>query len=1391
MSQHNTYQVELTQSQMLMWAGQKLNPDAPMYNMILVFHLDGKIQVDAFQASFRKLVYQSDTLRTVFIEKDGSPEQFVFNKMDVHPEYIDISSELDREGCLKEIIQKRSQRVFDLSACLFDHALIKQSENEYYWYFNQHHLITDVWGVSVLARNMASLYQNEIGRGDIAEHSIPAFRDFIMEENSGKTNQEFETTRQFWKDKIIKFPRDLILYGQKQIKRTTRSERISLDLGDARSQKIRELSMEKEIRDFSQHLGIFNIFGTVLFTFLNRVSGQSNIVIGTPAHNRTTPKYKETPGVFIEFFPFHIELEEDECFDSLYNKIRLESHLLLRNTNPGLSTPELNKTFNVVLNYIHTTFENFAGIPMQSEWVHPEHCDPAHHLRLHVQDFQSGGPIRLHFDLNNAIYPEEIRGDIPGHFLKILDAFISDREQQIYQGGLLSDNEIEVWNKSFMASSSFDFKYESFVERFEQQVSLTPNANAIHFKGEVLQYQFLNQKVNQLAHFLIQKTIHPGSKVCVYMKRSPDVLISILAVLKCGATYIPIPSDYPDRRIQHILDDTNADLLLTHRKVKSQLPSLSMRIFIEEVLDDIKLYPTQNIGMQLSPESIAYIMYTSGSTGKPKGVMISNRSLSFYLQSAENYYIKGSAPIAPFFTSIGFDLTVTSLFLPLICGGEVHIYEEDESAPDLSLLRVIAEDAVNFIKLTPSHLKLIKGRELSDSSIRTMLVGGEDFQFELAKNTQNSFPPDLEIYNEYGPTEGTVGCIVHRFDASDDVGESVPIGRPLPQVRAYILDSKMNPVPHGVLGQLYISGPGLATGYWNARNNTSASFVNDPYVEGSMMYQTGDLARVNMKGQIEFKGREDNQVKVGGIRVELGEIEKLMGTFPGIEDCLADIFHTAGEREKEGIIHCIQCGLPSNYPTSDFNSEGVCALCQSFEGYQQKVQKYFKGMDELKSILGDGATKNGGEYDCMMLLSGGKDSSYALARLAELGLKVLAFTLDNGYISEQAKENIRRVVDDLGVDHVFGETPFMNEIFVDSLRRHSNVCNGCFKTIYTLSIQIALEKNIPFIVTGLSRGQFFETRLTEELFWHDNVNFEDIDQTILEARKAYHQVDDAVRKCLDVSIFENDNVFDKVRFVDFYRYCDVPLQEMYAYLDEKIPWIRPTDTGRSTNCLINQVGIYVHKKEVGYNNYAFPYSWDVRTGHKTREAALEEINEVVHEDEVLKIMDEIGYTEEKNSKDEGHNLVLYYVSPQPISQAELRNHAAHNMPAYMAPAYYMHLESIPLSSNGKVDREALYQMKGLRSVKDVEYLAPQTEMQTMIAATWSEVMQISEIGINDNFLHLGGSSLLAIRIISRINEMLELDIPVNRIFEYPTIATLSECIEVLITTLLEEFSDDE
>jgi len=362
---------------------------------------------------------------------------------------------------------------------------------------------------------------------------------------------------------------------------------------------------------------------------------------------------------------------------------------------------------------------------------------------------------------------------------------------------------------------------------------------------------------------------------------------------------------------------------------------------------------------------------------------------------------------------------------------------------------------------------------------------------------------------------------------------------------------------------------------------------------------------------------------------------------------------------------------------------------------------------------------------------------------------------------------------------------------VDSLQRFCNVCDGCFKTIYTLSIKLALEKKIPYIVTGLSRGQFFETRLTEELFLKDHVDIDAIDETILQARKAYHRADDAIKRLLDTSMFENDEIFEKVQFVDFYRFTDVSLAEMLDYLDNRLPWVRPTDTGRSTNCLINQAGIYVHKKERGYSNYAFPYSWDVRVGHKTRDASLDEINEEIDETEVQRILQEIGYTQaQADIPDEDYYLMAYYVADETIERGALQQYLAERLPAYMIPSQMVVMEAFPLTPNGKIDRAALPSPDTIPATRVADYAAPENEIEEILVHIWEEVLHLEQVGIQDNFIELGGNSLAAIRVMARINEALELELPLNRIFESPTIAELAAHIEAIIVKMLDAMGEE-
>ncbi|MEE9372220.1 MAG: amino acid adenylation domain-containing protein [Saprospiraceae bacterium] len=1381
----------LTQTQLLIWMGQKLNPESPLYNMILTFEMNSPIDIPHFQTAFQSLINKCDALRTIFIESDGQPIQKVLPSLIYELELLDWSEKIDTIFLYQQWKDKRIQKNLELSKILFDSVLIKFSEKRYIWYFNQHHLITDAWAVSILYKTMSDLYKKTKSGEPLQIVTFPSYQNYIDFEKNNQEDTTLYKIKSYWKDKLKKLPTNPRLYSYNGPNFNTDSKRISLNIGIDRSTKLRALAQHKDIRSLTLHMSLFNIFATILFAYIYRISGQLKLAVGTPSHNRATKAFKETPGVFIEVLPLMIEIEEDDSFITLFNRVRSEIHEFLKHAQPGTSNAELSRSYNVVLNYIHSSFSTFDDFPTKSEWVHPGHCDPRHHLRLQIHDFDDSGNIQLSFDLNCDVFSDFQCESVPIHFMNLIDAFISDATQPLKKPSIISELEYQQLAININQNGTRLKKEQSILDLFELGVEASPDDTALVYNETRISYQLLNKRSNQLAQLLIRRGVLSGHRVAVYLRRSPECIISILGIMKAKAAFILISRNNPVKRVNYILENSKASLLITDKKESDpslgdiKIPVLRLDSEMELINQVEEIEPSYPVDLR----SLAYIMYTSGSTGLPKGVMISHRALINYILFASKKYVSLQKPVFPLFTMIDFDLTITSIFVPLVTGGHLVIYKESKSATDFSLLKVIEDNSVDVIKLTPSHLNLLKGKSLKNSRIKTMIVGGEAFKSELANEVQSIFHSNLTIFNEYGPTEATVGCVVHKINPKSLSSKSVPIGRPIPNMQVYVLDDYRNLVPKGVIGELYVSGLGLADGYINNPKFNSSNFVPHPFEPDRKAYKTGDLVRFNHSGNLEFLERKDRQVQMGGIRIELGEIESTLSLHPDIKECVVVYRENKKNVINQKTKHCSSCGLSSNYPQAELDEFDVCQMCRSFDNYRQKTKKYFKTLDDLQAVLRSNKAKIQTTYDCIMLLSGGKDSTYALAKLVDMNLEVLAFTLDNGYISKQAKDNIRRVVKDLGVDHVFGQTPAMNAIFTDSLQRYSNVCNGCFKTLYTLSTKLALEKNIPYIVTGLSRGQFFETRLTEELFWKENVDIDHINKTILSARKAYHRTDDAVCQHLDVSMFEDDQTFEQVRYLDFYRYCDVSLSDLMAYLDNNLPWIRPSDTGRSTNCLINQVGIYVHKKKYGYSNYTFPYSWDVRLGHKTREAALDEINEEIDEPYVKKIMLEIGYHEPKNVPDEEKQLVVYYTAPNKISTSKLRKYMISRLPEYLAPSKYVHMLSLPLSTHGKLDLHALPNPDASLPDTIESNIPPGSEIEVMLVTIWQEVMQIQPIGINNKFLELGGNSLTAIRLITRINTAFDLDLSVSCIFDMPTISKLGKHIEQTILTMLDEIKE--
>jgi amino acid adenylation domain-containing protein len=1360
-----------------MWLGQELDPDVPLYNMIQTFQFDGPIETDAFAKAWQAVVDRSDALRTTINVADGVPFGVVRDQRTAEVEIIDLRGDDEPEIAAERWMEERKVITLDLSEQLWDTALILLDDTRSIWYLCQHHLISDGQSFAVVYQRVAEYYQLALDDRLVDAPELPAYADYLDYERELKSTAGWAKAADYWRARAAAPPDPISLYGQSSSGRSARTDRLVFDIGAERSAKVREIAAAPEFESLSEELSLFTIWATLLFTALHRITGQTELRIGTPFLARPTPAFRETIGLFIEIGALDVAVIDEETFPTLGRRVQREVIQGLRHAKAGTSSADLNRSYDILLNSVTSRFEPFAGIPVTTDWLHTGYGDRDHIVRLQVSDFDSSGAFRLHFDVNAEDIDEVRRGWLLEQFEQVLDHFLDEYSMPIGGFDLLSSPDRTHQIDDFNDTDADYPRDVTVVDLFEQQVVATPDATAVQDRERELSYAELDAEANRIARLLRQHGVRDGATVAICAPRSIHAVTAIMGVLKAGGAFVPVDPTYPAVRRQLMIDDADPVVVLTVGSDVAEAGGTAGRIVVDledrSPNADDRPADTAAISLDRRPGGIAYMIYTSGSTGRPKGTMLSHQGLVNYLWWAKEQYQDGEVLDFPLYSSLAFDLTITSLFVPLISGGRVVVYEGSGHGDGLEILDVFEDDVVDIVKLTPAHLGLLREHGINSRRIRRLIVGGENFRTELARDINELFDHDVVIFNEYGPTEAVVGCMIHRYDPATDNGPSVPIGRPAANSRIHVLDSYDQPVPPGVVGEIVISSDGVALGYRGQPELTAARFGDDPTRAGARWYRTGDLARWGADRRLEFLGRDDDQVKIRGARIELGDVETALLSHPDIEAAVVDV--VVFEDVLSGAVeHCVVCGLPSNYPGSDFDADGECGDCRAYSRHREEVDRYFRTPEELHSVLDAVAGRADGQrYDCVVLVSGGKDSTYMLYQLVrEFGVRPLVFTLDNGYIADAALENVRAACADLGVDLHVGSTPHMNEIFVDSLERHANVCDGCYKTIYTLSINLAHDHGVGTIITGLARGQLFETRLADT-FAIREFDPDTIDAWILEARKAYHHIDDAVHRLLDTDLFADEEIFDEVGIVDYYRYVDVDLDEVYRYLQTETTWTRPVDTGRSTNCLINDVGIHVHSSTRGYHNYALPYSWDVRLGHKRREAAMDELDDDLDVERVRHILGEIRFEQPVHDLGSEKRLAAYYVASVELTPSDLRAHVEASLPDFMVPSYLVPLEALPLTVNGKVDRAALPDPGHARPALDSVFVAPRTEQERLLAEVWIEVFRLPEIGVHDNFFDLGGDSIMSIQIVAECRRR-GIAISPRDIFANQTVAELAE-----------------
>ncbi|PYP84773.1 MAG: non-ribosomal peptide synthetase, partial [Candidatus Angelobacter sp. Gp1-AA117] len=886
----------LSYSQQRMWMLEQISPGSSAYHIPLAISLRGELNIPALEQNFGEVIRRHEVLRTSFAVQNGEPVQLISAPAAYTLPVVDLSGLCpeEQEGAIRRIAAENATRSFDLAnGRLFRAVLLRQSATEHAGLCTMHHIVSDGWSRGVLISELSSLYQ-QFSRGEpslLPELAIQ-YGDFAVWQKKWMDARALEAEMGYWKKQLNGVPAVLALPldRPRPAAQTFNGAREVIIVPENVSEALVALGRKSGMTPFMILLAAFKIL-------MYRYTGQADLVVGTSIAGRNRTEIEGLIGFFVNMLALRTNISGDPTLVQYLQQMRettleaflrqdLPFELLVEALQPqrDLSyTPIFQVVFS--LQNVPVSEMSLSGLTLGFPEI--EETAAKYDLLLDMREVGSGFAGVLEY--NTDLFDTATAHRIATHYQQLLKSIASAPAQRISEMPLLTEAErhemLVDWNQS---RSEYPAQH-CIHELFEAVVRNAPQEIAVSSGNEVLNYDQLNRRANQLAHYLLKIGSRPGSLVGICMKHSPVEIVALLAVLKAGAAYIALDPDHPVQRSAAILSRCGAHVVLTEPVLANSLRSTgAVTISLEREWPRISSESEENPVSSAAPQDLAYVIYTSGSTGEPKGVAITHKCLVNYIWWAKSIYLRDEKLAFPLYSSLAFDLTVTSIYTALISGNKLIIYGQHQD--ELPLTRIFLENEAGVLKLTPSHLLLVRDWDNRRSSIKKLIVGGEAFTTRLALEVYDSFGGNVEIYNEYGPTEATVGCMIYKFDPACDRA-FVPIGRAAANAQIYVLDAALNPVPQNVTGELYIAGDGLARGYLGQPELTAERFLDNPFTAGQKMYKTGDLAKWLPGGILEFLGRADGQVKLSGFRIELGEIEVVLGKHPEVRDVLAAVWN--------------------------------------------------------------------------------------------------------------------------------------------------------------------------------------------------------------------------------------------------------------------------------------------------------------------------------------------------------------------------------------------------------------------------------------------------------------------------------------------------------------------